>query len=315
MHFVATARRRLFGVEDLGVKWAQSHTQAPNALVLKDRVRVFFSTREVDGMSWKSRIGFADFDPTDDFKMIDSASMPSLDLGEMGAFDMFGVYPASVIADQGGFLMAYGGWSRPLDVPFEVAIGIARSTDGKAFERISRGPALGKTQREPFVISSPKIRRFGSMYHIFYISGVRWVEGLNRKEPIYKIRSAFSEDGINWNRIERDLIEEKIAFESQASPDVFFLEGHYHMLFSYRGPSDYLLGQNSYKLGYARSRDLISWERQDEVFPFPASEEGWDSDMIAYPNFFMHDGKYFLLFTGNGVGKSGIGLAEIGVNL
>jgi hypothetical protein len=311
MKFRAIGRRRLFAVQDLGISWAESHTQAPNALVMGDVVRVYFSTRQKDGQSWTSRIAFADLDADKNFHIIGVSRNPALDLGELGAFDMFGAYPASVIQDAEGFLMAYGGWCRPTDVPFDVAVGLARSNDGIKFDRIGQGPVLGKTAREPYVLSSPKIRKFAGKYFLFYIAGVKWVNGVEKPEPVYKIRMAMSVDGASWVRMERDLIEDKIPFESQASPDVFYYGGQYHMVFSFRGPSDYLVGPNSYRFGYARSDDLMVWERQDSSFPFPLGEKGWDSEMVAYPNVFFANSCPYLLYTGNGVGKTGIGIAEL----
>ena len=311
MNFTTTGRRRLFTIEDLGITWAESYTQAPNALVMGDVVRVYFSTRQRDGHFWTSRIAFADLDPNKDFRVIGVSKNPVLDLGGLGAFDMFGVYPASVIRDAGGFLMAYGGWSRPTDVPFDVAVGLARSSDGIKFHRLGQGPILGKTAKEPYVLSSPKIRKIAGKYFLFYISGVKWINGSQKPEPIYKIRMAMSVDGASWVRMERDLIEDKIPFESQASPDVFYYGGEYHMIFSFRGPSDYLLGPNSYRMGYARSEDLMVWKRQDDLFPFPLGGQGWDSEMVAYPNVFFVNSRPYLLYTGNGVGRTGIGIAAL----
>ena len=40
-----------------------------------------------------------------------------------------------------------------------------------------------------------------------------------RAEPVYKIRMAISEDGIHWNKLNKDLIESRIEEdEAQASP-------------------------------------------------------------------------------------------------
>ena len=41
------------------------------------------------------------------------------------------------------------------------------------------------------------------------------------------------------------------------------------------------------------------------------SASGWDSEMIAYPYVFAHEGDYYMLYNGNGYGKTGIGLAVL----
>jgi hypothetical protein len=39
------------------------------------------------------------------------------------------------------------------------------------------------------------------------------------------------------------------------------------------------------------------------------SDDGWDSEMIEYPFVFKHDGLRYMLYNGNGYGRSGFGLA------
>lgn len=54
-----------------------------------------------------------------------------------------------------------------------------------------------------------------------------------RAEPVYKIRMATSDDGINWTKLNKDLIPSRIEEdEAQASPDVFYANGKYHMFFA-----------------------------------------------------------------------------------
>jgi hypothetical protein len=41
------------------------------------------------------------------------------------------------------------------------------------------------------------------------------------------------------------------------------------------------------------------------------SADGWDSEMIEYPFVFDHAGSRYMLYNGNGYGKTGIGLAVL----
>ena len=41
------------------------------------------------------------------------------------------------------------------------------------------------------------------------------------------------------------------------------------------------------------------------------SAEGWDSEMICYPYVFEHRGRFFMLYNGNGYGKTGFGVAVL----
>jgi hypothetical protein len=76
------------------------------------------------------------------------------------------------------------------------------------------------------------------------------------------------------------------------------------MWFCYRG--------ESYQIGYAESIDGIEWERKDAQTGIDVSEAGWDSQMVAYPFVFDHEGIRYLLYNGNDYGRSGFGLAEMG---
>ena len=51
--------------------------------------------------------------------------------------------------------------------------------------------------------------------------------------------------------------------------------------------------------------------RDDAKAGIDVSETGWDSESIAYPHVFEVDGKVFMLYLGNEVGRSGFGLAQL----
>ncbi len=171
---------------------------------------------------------------------------------------------------------------------------------------------LAYTPDEPFVLSGPKIRRFNDRWVLFYIAGRKWKMVNGRAEPVYKIRMASSDDGLNWQRENRDLIESRIEEdEAQASPDVIYAGGKYHMFFCYRYSADFRGKAGGYRIGYAHSEDLLHWTRDDSHAGIDVSAEGWDSEMVAYPHVFELDGKTYMAYLGNGVGRHGFGLAEL----
>jgi predicted GH43/DUF377 family glycosyl hydrolase len=198
-------------------------------------------------------------------------------------------------------------------VPFNVAIGMATSNDqGMTFSKLGNGPVLSYSPDEPFVLSGPKIRFFANTFFLFYIAGSKWKIVAGRAEPVYKIRMASSNDGINWTKLNKNLIPSRIEEdEAQASPDVFYANGKYHMFFCYRYSSNYRGKENGYRIGYASSIDLIHWERDDSKAGIDVSQEGWDSEMISYPHVFELDGTVYLAYLGNQVGRYGFGLAEL----
>lgn len=304
---------KLFTPREIGLPWMQEFAQAPATLVFDDFVRFYFSCRpgpDAQGQ-YVSRSAFVDVERDDLFRIRRFASQPILPLGGLGEFDEFGTYPVSVIRHGSEVRAYYAGWTRCESVPFNVAIGMATSHDGgETFTKLGPGPLVSYTQDEPFVISGPKIRRFGEEWNLWYIAGRKWKRVDGRPEPVYKIRMATSTDGLNWTRANRDLIESRIEpDEAQASPDVCFVNGKYHMFFCYRHSEDYRNRRNGYRIGYASSTDLLHWQRDDARAGIDLSESGWDSEMVSYPHVFELDGRTWMAYLGNGVGREGFGLA------
>ena len=298
-----------------GRPWLKEFAQAPATLIFEDFVRVYFSCRppaDANGQ-YVSYSAYVDLDRTDLFKVLHVSEQPILSLGSYGEFDEFGTYPASVIRHDDEIRAYYAGWTRCESVPFNVAIGVATSRDGgKTFTKLGPGPVLSYSLEEPFVLSGPKVRRFNDIWYLWYIAGRKWKIVDGRAEPVYKIRMATSNNGIQWNKLNKDLIESRIEEdEAQASPDVFYANGKYHMFFCYRYSSDYRGKANGYRIGYASSTNLVDWLRDDSKAGIDVSEDGWDAEMISYPHVFELDGKTYLTYLGNQVGRHGFGLAVL----
>lgn len=298
-----------------GRPWLKEFAQAPSTLIFDDFVRVYFSCRppaDSDGQ-YVSYSAYVDLDRADLFSVLRVSETPILPLGGLGEFDEFGTYPVSVIRDGTSVRAYYAGWTRTESVPFNVAIGVADSDDdGVTFRKRGPGPVLAYSPQEPFVLSGPKIRRFNGTWYLWYIAGRKWKVVDGRAEPVYKIRMASSADGLDWRKLDRDLIESRIEDdEAQASPDVHFADGKYHMFFCYRRSADFRGKAGGYRIGYASSTDLEHWVRDDSKAGIDVSEEGWDSEMISYPHVFDLDGKTYLAYLGNQVGREGFGLAML----
>jgi hypothetical protein len=87
-------------------------------------------------------------------------------------------------------------------------------------------------------------------------------------------------------------------------------DGNWAMWFSHRGSKGFRAGGDSYRIGFAHSTDLWSWDRLDAYSGIATSAEGWDSKMIAYPCVLEADGRRLLFYNGNGFGQDGFGWAE-----
>lgn len=307
---------KVFAPQDVrGRSWLQEFAQAPSSLLFDDFVRIYFSCRPAADAhgQYVSYSAFVDLDRTDLFAVRAIADEPILRLGGLGEFDEFGTYPVSVIRHGDDIRAYYGGWTRCESVPFNVAIGVARSGDGgRTFTRIGKGPVLPYSPDEPFVLSGPKIRRFADCWYLFYIAGRKWKKVDGRAEPVYKIRMATSADGIRWTKVNKDLIESRIEEdEAQASPDVCYANGKYHMFFSYRYSAGFRSKEHGYRIGYASSHNLIDWARDDAKAGIEVSDDGWDAEMVSYPHVFEVDGKTYMAYLGDQVGRYGFGLAVL----
>ena len=298
--------------------WLHEFAQAPATLLFDNLLRVYFSGRpapDADGQ-YVSYTGFADFDRRDPMKLLRVSDEPVLSLGGLGCFDEHGVYPASFIRRGGYTLMYYAGWKRCQSVRFDTAIGLAYSAgeDAVDFVRAGRGPIVGASRYEPFVLSGPKVRVFNGAWWLFYIAGREWRMIDGRTEPIYKIRVARSNNGIDWTPHNANLIADVLGDdEVQSGPDVHLgADGIYHMLFCFREAGHHPDREGGLRIGYAWSENLTTWHRDDAqagitIDPDP---EAWDGQHIRYPHVFDLDGEQYMLFNGNEFGRHGFGLAR-----
>jgi len=296
---------KLFDPRDLqDTVWMHEFAQSPSALVMDDCVRVYFCTRpkpDSQGM-YLSYLAYIDLDRQNLRQVVRVCERPLLELGKRGTFDEFGTNPISVIRDGEKIIVYYAGWTRCESVPVNGAIGIAISHDGgESFVRLGDGPVISYSPDEPFMMGSPR-----------NVSGRVWLKSEGKPEPVYKIRMASSEDGINWVKHGKNLLEDRLGEnECQACPDVTFRDGRYHMFYSYRHSHNYKTSEGGYRIGYAVSDDMVHWQRHDEMAGMEVSETGWDSEMVNYPHVFTLDGETYMLYQGNGMGRTGFGFAKL----
>lgn len=294
--------------------------QAPAVLKFDDFIRVYFSCRPNADKNnqYVSYSAYVDLDRKNLFNILDIAEQPILKLGSLGTFDEFGTYPVSIIKYNSEIWAYYAGWTRCESVPYNTAIGIGISNDnGKTFTKLGNGPLLSHSLNEPMTVSGPKIRRFNDKWYLFYVAGNKWIHGVSKPESVFKIRMATSDDGLNWVKLDKNIIENKLEEnECQASPDVFYHNNKYHMFFCYKYSFDFRNKERGYRIGYASSTDLVNWKRDDAKAGIDVStDDGWDSQMISYPHVFELDGNIYMMYLGNDVGRNGFGLAKLEGNL
>ncbi|MDB5983198.1 MAG: hypothetical protein JWQ69_4213, partial [Pseudomonas sp.] len=149
--------------------------QSPQTLVLEDRVRVYFSTRERDSVGkYLSHVAYADFSH-DMSRLLGVSTETVLPLGGLGCFDEHGVFPMNVLQDGDRVLAYTTGWNRKVSVSTDAAIGLAISHDaGLTFQRHGTGPIMAASLHEPFLVGDAFVQRYGDVFHMWYIFGTKW---------------------------------------------------------------------------------------------------------------------------------------------
>src|SRR5260221_3061861 len=290
--------------------WDASHSQVPTAILLSETgfLRIYYSSRNIQN---QSQISFVDVNPADPSQVVYVHPDPILLPGQPGTFDDCGVMPSWVVYNGDRLYLYYIGWNVRNTVPYYNSVGLAVSTDGSHFELFSTGPLWDRDDKEPFFSASTCVLLHKNIWKNWYLSCTEYRNVNGLIEPRYHIKYAESANGIDWMRngvIAIDYKSDEEAGIVRASvicdPEIF------RMWFSYRNFNNYRTDRNnSYKIGYAESNDGIVWNRQDDLAGIYLSNDGWDSQMQAYPNVIDFQNTRYMFYNGNEFGKSGFGFA------
>jgi hypothetical protein len=282
------------------IPWMHSHASVPIAEhVHGDIFRIYFSSRNKCNQSYT---GHLLVDLTKPEETLEVSVDPVIGPGGLGEFDDSGAMASWLAHHDGVRYLYYIGWNLGVTVPFRNSIGLAVSQDGTVFNRYASGPVLDRSMQEPHFVASCCVIPGRDMWRMWYLSCTDWRIRHGRPEHRYHIKYAESPDGIFWNRdgvIAIDFLSD--AEYAISRPSVVRDRDGWKMWFSHRG--------SSYRIGYAESCDGIHWERLDSRCGIDVSGSGWDSEMIEYPFVFDHGGARYMLYNGNGYGKTGFGLA------
>ncbi len=283
--------------------WVASHGMLPVAdHVGGDVYRVYFSGRDKENIS---KTGFIEIDITNPLEILNISPDPVLDVGELGAFDDNGVSPTCIVNSGDDKYFYFMGWNKGSKVRAAEVSGLAISKDkGTTFQRYSRSPIIDRTNDEPYtilVISSILIE--SGVWRMWYDSADKWI---TEELPRYNIKYAESADGINWTRKGIVSVDYKDPDETRISRASVIVENDvYRMWYCYA------MKDGGYQMGYAESLDGYQFHRKDTEVGITTSSSGWDSEMICYPNIFKHKGNTYMLYSGNGYGREGFGLAVL----
>jgi hypothetical protein len=280
--------------------WMRTHAANPVALPLDDnRVRIFFSARDAAN---RASVGWIEVDMRRPLDVAAVSATPVISPGPLGAFDDSGVSVACLVQDGGTMWLFYTGWNLGVTVPWRNSIGLAASTDGVQFERVSPAPVLDRNRVDPFSISYPCVRRDGDQWRMWYGSNLRW--GPAERDMDHVIKYALGRGPDDWQPTGTIAIGiENVGEYAFSRPCVINDRGRWRMWYSYRGAE--------YRIGYAESIDGVAWTRQDAAAGIAPSATGWDSESVEYPWVFDHRGDRYLLYNGNRYGLTGVGIAVL----
>ena len=204
-----------------------------------------------------------------------------------------GTWEADSIAANGSALATESGILYYYQAGDPVRIGLAQSADGHRWQKhgaavLDAGPRGSWDERG---VADPYVIRAGSAFYMFYLGQDR-----ARRQ---RLGLAMSNDGIRWYKLRANPILEMGqygAFDENGlgEPAVWVAHGYYWMLYTGRDRSEVR------RLGLARSRDGIEWEKQPDVF---AGGQPWDSKVLCDPSVLIEQDQVRVWFGGGDVGR------------
>ncbi len=183
----------------------------------------------------------------------------------------------SALADD-GFILYYYQAGKPN------RIGLARSSNGHQWQRhgapvLDVGPRGSWDERG---VGDPQVLHIGRSYYMFYL-------GMDRARR-QRIGVATSDDGVTWFKLRSNPVLELGDEDALGEPAVWASHGYYWMLYT---AQDRGLMR---RLGLARSRDGVAWEKLPAVF---AGDRPWDSKVICDPSVLL-EGNHLRVWFGGG---------------
>ncbi|GAB4199139.1 MAG: hypothetical protein Fur0023_01200 [Bacteroidia bacterium] len=288
-------------------EWMVSHAANPFVEILENSEwMVYFTSRDKFN---RSHICALKINHSKDFSVTSVCKRPLVTPGSDGLFDDSGCAMGYLITINGRKHLYYLGWNLKVTVPWLNTIGLAIESGMGSdvfplFEKYSMAPIMDRSHEDPFSISYPSILFENNIYRMWYGSNLSW--GKEEKEMRHVFKYAESDDGIYWKRTNHVVLMHIYPNEFALSkPFVIKDRDIYKMWYSYRGRNEI----KTYRIGYAESTDGFNWTRKDDEVGIDVSKEGWDSEMICYPFVFDFNGNRYMLYNGNGYGKTGFGIA------
>jgi hypothetical protein len=279
-----------------------THAANPLPVHLRgDLYRVFYSARD---SQQRSSVGAVDIDIVRR-AVIKVHHEPCFLHGAEGSFFAAGVSIGNCYEVDGVRYMLFMGWQNPAGEHWRGDIGRLVVGADLSLRLADEQPFLASDATDPISLSYPWVlpRAVGG-FDMWYGSTQSWDAG--NGEMLHVIQHASSRQGHAWQRHGLAVPFELGVAQAFSRPTVIpsLSGGGLDMWFSYRSGAG-----ETYRIGRARSQDGQNWCLALEHAGITVSASGWDSEMIEYPYVFDHAGQRYMLYNGNGYGRTGFGLA------
>ncbi len=304
MEFVKRGRILAF---DQPNSWWYSHTMAPTAILWKDRIRVFIGAWDRNGIS---RISYVDLDQKDPGRILhvhDAA--PVLDIGMPGCFDDNGVFPGHASVFDNKIHLYYTGFQLGDKIAHFTFGGLAISSDGEHFERVSEAPILDRADEGLLVRSGQSVIYEDDCYKSVYSVGNHFVEVGGKARPSYDVCYLESLSTTDFAKKGQVIVKHDPELEhGLGRPQLIRIGERLYVIYTRR------MLNMKYFMGAAWTDDGIHWQKDEALFAkLIHPEQGWDSEMIYFPTVVQVPEltKTWLFYSGNHFGETGFGYAEL----
>jgi len=280
-----------------------THAANPLPVPLEGNVyRIYYSGRDERS---RSSVGAVDIDIVRRQVVRDHAQ-PFFVHGPDGSFYANGVSIGNCYMVEGRRYMLFMGWQVPTWGHWRGDVGRLEVRQDLTLALDGAGPFMASDETDPLSLSYPWVQQHATGdYSMWYGSTVSWDAG--NGEMLHVINYATSGDGHGWKREGLAVPYELGHAQAFSRPTVALdAQGGFQMWFSYRSGRG-----EKYRIGYATSPDGRIWRLALDKAGIEVSRGGWDSEMIEYPYVFDHGGQRYMLYNGNGYGKTGFGLAVL----
>jgi hypothetical protein len=288
----------------LKLKWHCHSALTPQPYkISQDVIRVYAGFRDSEGIS---RIGYVDLDSTDPRKIIKVSHEPVLDIGKGGCFDDSGLILGDVANGPDGIYLFYVGFQLVKRAKFLAFSGVAFSPDlNTPFSRLSEAPILDRAANQTTIGAIHTARYENSVWRLWFARGDGWENINGLPYPRYHICYTETKDLLEIPRTAQCCIKPTGTEYRIGRPKVYKLLNGSYIMYATRGTIS-----GDYTPSLFRSKDGISWERDDSRVGISVSKFGWDSESLCYPALIQTTKATLMFYNGNRMGYDGFGAAS-----